>query len=138
MFRKLAVMCLVLAGPMLFTACAPEAEPAVDEQQTDAVGAEELGTDEADLAACGSGLICSLSPVSGAVNCQSGSQSVYCCGSGQTICGSSCVAKCEWRDKQSGTSSSCTRWKEEYCRDSACNFQPTGNKCCYTTVPYAC
>jgi hypothetical protein len=138
MFKKLAVMFFVaLAGPVLLTGCASEAEPVADEL---AVwdGSEQVGTEESELATCGTGLICSLSPVSGSTYCQSGSQQVYCCGLGQMICGSSCVAKCEWRDRQSGTSSSCTRWKEEFCRDSSCTFRSTGVKCCYTTTPTAC
>ncbi|MFP2926637.1 hypothetical protein ACLESO_15805 [Pyxidicoccus sp. 3LG] len=137
MFKKLVVTCLVLAGPVLFTACAPDSEPMVDEVVSEEAP-EQVETDVTGFAACGTGLICSLSPTSGATYCQSGSQNVYCCGSGQTICGGSCVARCEWRNMQSSSGGGCTRWKEEFCRNSSCGFASTGNKCCYTTTPGAC
>ena len=49
---------------------------------------------QAPDALCGSGLCCSLSYVSGATYCQSGTQWAYCCPSGYAINGSVCVASC--------------------------------------------
>lgn len=47
------------------------------------------------LQACGTGLYCSLSPAGGATFCQSGSQQVYCCPSGYSIAGGSCLPNCD-------------------------------------------
>lgn len=101
-----------------------------------------IGIDESALAPCGRGLYCSLSNVSGSTYCQSGTQSVYCCPSGQKIVNGACrtcTTTCGWEARCRVTGGTWhDSWKVWVCKDTCTGAKTEHQTCCWTTSPGGC
>lgn len=89
------LMVFIAAIIPVMAACS--ADDQSDFIETTAAPEETVAEAQQELSTCGSGLICAASPVTGATGCMQNNGNpnpVYCCPSGYSFAGGSCIPTC--------------------------------------------